>query len=630
MLGNAGDATVADVVRTPRSLPPGFVAAVSDAPATTSALPGILVWADIPSVRIYGNWRPTEIRQVTHPRGRLLVLGHCLVNTQQVASVFHTAMESEDWGCLASMPGAYLCLVTRPGEIYAITDLAGQFPVYYSRLRDQTLVGLHPGVLAACHGRPPDPVTAAALIACSGVLPLWSSRSPYDGVHRAGGGAVLHVRGGTLRVDTDPPVPVRGTTRAEGAAALRTALVRAVSDRCASGPVSSDFSGGLDSTSLAFLAARYSRDPVRAVVYHNPLAPAADLADATRYARLDPKITLTVVRGTEHTLPYQAITDAAPGGADVALTSVLMSEPVPQTLAWRRAALRLAEVAKSGTHLHLTGEGGDAVLGAAPAYLADLARDRSMAQLLRHCAAHARLRHTSPALLARRAVRAAATRPAAALRHLATALERPATATLSWPDAITWWPVSGEAVGWLTTQARHGLAEIAADPLTAAALAPDAGPADVMALTELRHSANAQRYLRELGYRVGVAVHAPFLDNSVVRCCLRVPAAQRTDPWTAKPLITSALAGLVPDPVLNRRSKGDYTAEEYRGARAAASELRHLMHDSRLADLGVIEPARVHETLDRLFVGTAVSLGGLNQLLATELWLRDLEGESPW
>jgi asparagine synthase (glutamine-hydrolysing) len=535
-------------------------------------------------------------------------------------------MDSEDVGCMANLPGAYTCLVVRPGGICAITDVAGQFPVYYSRLHGETLVGLHPGVLAARHGRAPDPVTAAALVACSSVLPLWASRSPYDGIHRAGGGAVLHVRAGTLRIDTDPPVPVRGTTRAEGAAALRAALVQAVSDRCASGPVSSDFSGGLDSTSLAFLAARYSSDPVRAVVYHNPLAPAADLADAARCARLDSNITLTVVRGTEQTLPYQAITDAAPGGAGAAFTS----EPAPQALAWRRSALRLAEAADWGTHLHLTGEGGDAVLGAAPAYLADLARDRSLARLLRHSTAHARLRHTSPALLARRAVRAAATRPAAALRDLAAALQRPATGTLSWPDAVTWWPVGGEAVGWLTGRARQGLAEIAADPRTAAALPPGAGPADVMALTELRHSANAQRYLRELGHRAGVAVHAPFLDNSVVRCCLRVPASQRADPWVSKPLITSALVGLVPDPVLGRRSKGDYTAEEYRGARAAAPRLRHLLHESRLAALGVIEPARVHESLDRLFVGTAVPLGGLNQLLATELWLRDLEGEVPW
>jgi len=151
-----------------------------------------------------------------------------------------------------------------------------------------------------------------------------------------------------------------------------------------------------------------------------------------------------------------------------------------------------------------------------------------------------------------------------------------------------------------------------------------------MTLTDLRHSANAQRYLRELGHRVGVAVHAPFLDNVVIRACLRVPASQRMDPWTYKPLLPCALAGLVPDQVFDRRDKGDYTAEDYRGARGAAPRLRNLLRNSRLADLGVIEPGRVGESLDRLLTGMTVPLGELNNLLAVELWLRDLDGTDTW
>jgi asparagine synthase (glutamine-hydrolysing) len=606
---------------------PGFVAVMSSGPTITDNLPGNSLWSDVPSVRVYGNWRPEEVLQARHASGRLLIVGHCLASPHEVTDAFGRAMESESFDPLMTLPGAYTCLIVRDGELVAITDLAGRFPVYHSRRGGEILIGLHAGVLAARHDRPLDPVTAAARIACPSVLPLWSSRSPYRDVHCVGGGAVLRVGAGHLRVDSEPLLPVPGMTREEGASALRSSVVDAVQRRCLVGPISSDLSGGLDSTTLALLATRYSQGPVHAVVYHHPLAPAADLADATRYARLDPKIALTVVRGTDHTLPYLAIsgfgTTAGPGAS-------LTSEPAAHALSWRRSALRLAQAAEWGTRTHLTGEGGDAVLGATPAYLAELVKPRSLAGLVRHCGALARLRHTSPALLARRAMRAAVTRPSTALGRLATALRRPTSETLSWPDAVCLWPTSGEAVAWLTVPMRQHLAEVAADPVTARSVPRDARPADLTALTELRHSAGAQRYLCQLGNRMGVAVHAPFLDNMIVRACLRVPASQRMDPWIYKPLLPSAMTGLVPDQVFDRRSKGDYTAEDYRGARRAAPRLRDLLHNSRLADLGVIEPGRVNTSLDRLFTGTTVPLGELNQLLATELWLRDLDGADTW
>lgn len=620
-----GNAAVPDSPAARRDLAPGFAAVIPYAPMRDAGLPGIPVWPDIPWILIYGNWRPGEIRRIRHPRGRLLIMGDCLAETEQVASVFATVVDSADLSPVNGMPGAYTSLVVRPDEVIALTDLAGQFPVYYSRQGRETLIGLHPGVLAARHHRAPDPITAAARIACPNVLPLWSGRSPYREIHGVGGGAVVHVTDGAVRVCQDPPLPVRGITHQDGAGQLRTALVQAVARRCEIGPISSDFSGGLDSTSLALLAARYSDAPVRAVTYHNPCAPAADMADATRCARLDPKILLTIVQGTEETLPYQSISAATTFPEPLGYGAALTSEPAPAALAWRRSALRLAEVAEWGTRVHLTGEGGDAVLGASPAYLAELARHRSVTSLFRSCAAHARLRNTSPALLVGRALRTALTGPTTALSRLAKELSRPAARPQRWPDAVSWWPVCGEAISWLTAGMRRDLAEIAIDPLTARAIPPQAGPADVMTLTEVRHSASTQRHLRELGRWFGVAVHAPFLDSAVVGAGLRIPASQRVDPWLCKPILGSALAGLVPAAVFDRRTKGDYTAEDYRGARGAAARLRGFLRDSRLAELGVIQLAKVNESLDHLLAGVTVPLGALNQLLAIELWLRNLE-----
>jgi asparagine synthase (glutamine-hydrolysing) len=558
----------------------------------------------------------------------LLVIGQCLISESQRAVEFAQAVDSSTSGrsfsAIADWPGSYSAVVLCRDGLEAYADPAGQFPVYYSRRGDEVLIGSDPRFLAARHDRPPDPVTAAAHIACPAVLPLWSGRSPYSGVARLEGGSFLRVEpGGSLVVAssrTPSPVPVR--TRAEGAIMLRQALVSAVRARCLNQIVSSDFSGGLDSTSIAFLAAAVKERPLTSVLYHQPLAPSGDLTHAIRFADLDPWISLVVVSGSEGTLPFSSL--LSPNG-DESLPEPI--EPAPQALSGRAAALRLAAASSSGARVHLTGEGADAVLLPAPSYLGSLVRPHLTRKLARHCVGYAQLRYASPAVLAQKAIRLAHTTPARALGLLANELRRPDGRPLKWADLISWWPPSGEAAGWLTPGIRRQLAEIADDPSTARMIPDEFGPADLATLADLRRSGDAHRYLRQMGASMGLAVHAPFLDTDVIRAALSVPAQERTEPWSYKPLLGEAMAGLVPTVVLRRRTKGDYSAEDYQGARNSANALRGLLRDSRLADLGVIEPGAVDSVLDRMTAGIAVPVGPINMLLATEVWLRGAESK---
>jgi asparagine synthase (glutamine-hydrolysing) len=364
---------------------------------------------------------------------------------------------------------------------------------------------------------------------------------------------------------------------------------------------------------------------VPSIVYHQPLAPAGDLAAATRFAGLDPRITLIAVRGSAETLPFSGLA-WPPGNARLTARDLPhCPEPAQGALAADRSMLRLAAASSAGAGIHLTGEGGDALLLAAPSYLASLARPRTARTLLRHCGAYARLRLVSPSSLAVRSARLARTSAARALQDLAVGLEHPENGGESWAGVVWWWQPCGEAASWLTPRSRRQLAEIAADKATAQAVPDGADPADFAALTDLRRSGDTQRHLRELARGLGLAVHAPFLDDEVIRAALSVVATRRADPWSYKPLLRAAMAGLVPDEVLRRRTKGDYSAESYRGARAAADALRELLRDSRLAELGVIEPAAVITALDRMTAGVAVPLGPLTMVLATETWLRSAD-----
>jgi asparagine synthase (glutamine-hydrolysing) len=586
-----------------------------------NGIPGFL------GIEIIGEWSGEEFRSCEARDARLFIFGHCLLGAAELAVEFAAAAESGHFDRVAEWPGAYAVIIVHQGIVTAYSDLAGQFPLYFSQRDGELLISPDPARLASAHQRGPDPLAVAAHIACPGVLPMWWGRSAYHGIDRLEGGTALRARSGHLQIEpTRYPTPVPGRSLAEGADRLRVALTEGVRARCAGDQVSADFSGGLDSSSIAFLAADLSAAPVASVVYYQPLAPAADLADATRLASLTPAIDLTVVRGSAATLPFAGLLATPDSAAAVCGTDVgypRTAEPSPRSLSARRDAARLAAAAESGARLHLTGEGGDAVLLASPAYLADLARQHALKTLWRHCGEYARLRHVGPAALATSAIRLAGTSSDAALRAVAAQLAAPAAPHAEWANLVSWWPAA-QTASWLSRGLRRQLADVAGDPRTARAVPAGVGPADLAALADLRRSGDAQRQLRVLGRRYGMAVHAPFLDTATVRAALSVPALTRADPWSYKPMLQSALTGLVPADVFARRTKGDYSAEDYRGARQAITELRTLLRDSRLADLGVIEPGPVLAALDRMATGIGVPLGPLNTLLATELWLRTM------
>ena len=578
------------------------------------------------SIQVYGNWQRDELQHVRYRDAELFLFGHCLRNQAWTAQQFAAAMDAGNADAVILWPGSYAAIVRDGRDILAYADLAGQFPVYYGQRDGQTLIGSDPAVLASVHRRSADPLTAAVRIACPDVMPLWSGRSPFQEIHRLEAGRALRAGADFLHTGTREVAAASAPSTLEDAtAALRSGLTEGVRARCERRLVSTDFSGGLDSTSIAFLAVRHSERPLPALIYCQPLAPAADLADAVRCSRLSTGLDLMLVRGTEETLPYAALADSLHAGTSLHRAVPRHAEPAAGALTWRASALRLLRASAAQSELHLTGEGADALLMAAPSYLASLARRGSYRTMLRHCGAYGRLRNTSPARLAARAARLGRTDRKAALDMLAAELERPRARPPDWSDAISWWPPCGAAATWLTRSIRQQMAQVAADPVTAGAIAPAAGPADLAALTQLRNSADAQRLLRDLGRRFGMSVHAPFLDSAVVSAAMSVPAVARADPWSYKPLLRSAVAGLVPEEVLSRQTKGNYSAEDYVGVRRALPALRELLRDSRLAALGVIEPTAVAATLQRMSAGVAVPLGPLNMLLATELWLRAAE-----
>ncbi|MFD4643392.1 albusnodin/ikarugamycin family macrolactam cyclase [Lentzea sp. NPDC058436] len=546
-------------------------------------------------------------RVVEGRRSTTVLIGQCLAGDDRVR-----AADGDPRG-LMSLPGAYSAVVVGERHAVLVSDASAQFPLYTSTVANDVVFGSRAAEVAEHVGVLPDVVHLAAQIVCPLVPELLVRGTAFRRVHQLEPGTAVHLdSGGARRLTATPLVANEKRTLDECAEELRGCLLAAVEARASRGRLlSSDFSGGLDSTSLAFLAAQH-QDEVFVVTYSQDGASVDDdLRQAELCGRLDSRFRPHVVRGNADHLPYQHWSSEA-------------DLPHPSHLAMGPTRLRASAAAAVGSALHLVGEGGDLVLGAPLSYFVDLARRGDLSLLWRHCAAWGRLRHRSPLSLFRMSVRMATT----GRRHGLTAFARrltspPSGSSLpSWDEQhITSWGTPH--CDWLAPPARRALAA----RLVELADEDDRMDAcDRAMLVQLDYAGATQRAVRETGAVQGLDVHAPYLDSEVVRVCLSLPAHLRCDPSSPKPLLRKALAGLVPRAVLSRRTKGDYTATSHQGVRRNLAALRTLLADPVAAEIGLVEPGRVREALERAAHGWETAWAPLNQVLAVELWLRGLIG----
>jgi asparagine synthase (glutamine-hydrolysing) len=563
-----------------------------------------------------GEWRAGEFRSIECAEGTLLLIGQCPIDDESARREFAAAIRAGEPARLTRWSGSYLLLVLIENELLAFSDLVGQHPLYYHHDGAGVVFGTSLLATAAEASLPlePDVEVALAEIFCSNVPALLPGRTPIKEIRRLEPGQALRATAtGELFCWTyEELTPDEGQTLADCAESLATELDEAVGWRMRAHPrVSADFSGGLDSTTVAFLAVNHRAEGLPVFVYHHPDADAGDLAHALSNARLNPLLDLNVVRGSADSLAYQDL------GA-IGLTDV----PDFAVAVHGRNQLRLRHAAASGSAVHLGGGGADALLVAPPAYLGELASKRQIRRLMADARALSAVREESQAAIVGRAMRLARTPVHKALRTYATQLGTSRASHPKWIDAISWWPGPGLESTWLTPRARSTLVALVQQRADATEYADHGGAADFLAAQELRRSADVQHRLDSLAREHGIWPQAPFLDSNVARACMRMPARLRAHGATLKPLLREAMRERVPVAAITRSSKGDYGAEDHLGVRRAVRELRCRLSSSPLVELGLIEPAAVISSLHLAMMGDPTPFPALNRLIAYDMWLR--------
>lgn len=559
---------------------------------------------------IAGHWDSRELHLADAGHAKVALMGTADLSPDRLRKLAGGVRGVGDLdGVPGRVPGSFHLLATVGGHVRSQGTLATTRHLFHADVDGVSVAADRPGPLVELLGAEIEEERLALhLLAPFG--PPWplSEQTMWKGVEAVPPGEYLSFDGGAPARTVRWWSPPEGRlSLSEGAGAVAGALKDAVAARTSAGtPVSADLSGGMDSTTVSFLLAETD---AQLVTLHNEALGAANddgiWADVCR-RELPDATHLTVRRGTGPSL-YDPLTDErweTDGPAGFARARSLYEN-------WARS------VADEGVRRHLGGVGSDELFHPSVLSLTDLLRQRP----LRAWPHVRRFRHryrwgpldTLRVLKRQRSFADWLGRSALTLqseRHWGAV---PETDWELMPTMPPW--ATGEAVEAVAGQLARA-AEQRPEPL-----APLASQHSILRLQQV--NGRAVRMNSRITERFGVELEAPFTDHQVIEAALSVGLEAHFSGDRPKPVLAAAMQGRVPH-VLDRRTKGESSAEFYAAVRKNRADLERFCDESLLARRGLIDPDRMRAVVTGLHMDVRPFMP-FDATYGVELWLRSQE-----
>lgn len=398
----------------------------------------------------------------------------------------------------------------------------------------------HPAVSPDLH-----PPRLAAYFACQAPA---DGATFFTGVYELLPAHAMIIEADTSRTwrywDIDPSAAIRYRTDADYANHFRSLLHESVA--CRLRAVSTPavmMSGGLDSTSIAAMAAMQLRHPSTAQC----LPTVSFVFD--EFDSCDERWYMAAMRDRYPLQASQVL------GDDAWPLNHIDTWPLnpnsPENDAYRHLQTRLYQRAHDTSHrVLLSGEGGDQLYMGAESWLTDLLTERQFSRAVRDSVLH--IRHEGLLPFARRS---------GLHRWIGGWIRR------LWPKA---------ALPWLTPRAMAALPETNAWPPSAHMAARPKQYRTLLGLLDA-HGICAESFYAN---QSGVEIRYPYRDRRLVEFMLAVPTHQLYDGGVYKPILRHAMDGLLPERVRNRVQPTWLYPLFFHGmVKAEAKTVRQLLHD---------------------------------------------------
>lgn len=600
----------------------GFSSAIDNyLPNFPKPLNGEMLWQGANHFWVCGNWGKQQIITLFEVPVRLAIVGTCLAPYATLVELFQNAVRNHDYSRLMRLPGSYNLIVQEEADTYVFTDIAGLRPVFYTKYDS--------GVVYSSLGVPLQQLIKAEVDPCwianslSGLTApnLVQNRSPFCNVQAVPLGYYLQITSGKATCKRYWNAPQEYSSFSEAAENLREQLLTAVEGRVRLyGNVTSDLSGGFDSTSLALIAAKSLEKQggnIHTITINNNLSTESeDVRYAKHAASLYSNIESTMIESHEY-----------PAELSDLQSIPLTDTPNPVIFSLGLISYSMGIIRSKGSRLHMNGEGGDPVLTSHPSYLADLLQRRQMGVFLKHIYGLSRVNNLSPLDLMSNALRLSTTSYRQWLLQQAKKLmsgqfyqplrsKQPISTVMGWhctDNPATWYTKSyldlvvAELQKWATV----------ATPLAKS-------PGEHSSINMIQGNGFNSLIQQQLAESYDVNLEFPYFDSLVIDACLSAKPEERTTPFAYKPLLSKALERDLPKSVFTRTTKGDYAADEFRGLQENLSNINDFFQTSFLADMGLIDLREFRNHMELLRMGLSHTSLHFNQTLTIELWLRRL------
>lgn len=557
---------------------------------------------------IIGDWSAEDLVEAELTDARICLFGPTTTSKEQLKRMFRSVTSTADIDTLARRIDGSVLLASSIGGTLRVQGPVSTASKFFFLTEGKTaVVSDRAHVLSQLStGEINEANLALALLSPYGAPWPLSEETLWKGVVSVPGGYALTIQAnGSRSIDRwwHPPGPEFSLE--QGAARVAHAIETAVSARTEGSqrPVCADFSGGMDSTTLAFFAADQAASLV--TVHNEPLGDANDDTSwAERCALELPNAThVKIARGSGPHLYSNLNVD----GVD-------LDGPSPFARA-RDTYDYLAQItARAGAKYHLGGVGADELFQPTVLTIAALAQT-DLKKTLPHVR---RFRHRYRWNL--RETRTIFSKIPRFHRWLASSsdmLESPRTWS-SAPDID--WEVGPRMPPWATSQA---VEEVRQRIINSASAQPEPLsplPVDHSIIRLMQVNGTAMRFNNKIAARHGVRLEAPFADDRVIEAALSVRLEARLADGRPKAVLERATRGRVPY-VFDRTMKGDYSAEVYDGLKQGRPALDELCDDLALGKAGLVSAL----TLRRIITGLHPDVRPLTPLDSTiglELWLR--------
>ena len=528
------------------------------------------------------------------------------------AELIVAAYEAFGESCVDHLEGDFAFVIWDGAHrrLFAARDFTGRRTLFHARAGDSLLLASSIGALLAVPAVSRELSLATVATVAAGLW-LHSHETAYRGISELPAGHRFEVNDGTTRIERYWHPPATMLTRRESVAdasrQLRELLVDAVDQRMsASGPTAVSLSGGWDSPAvfgagqLAMDRSAFSARSLRAVSISYPVG--------------DPGREDEIIRD------ILARWNASADWIDVDCVPVFNELPDARTgreepfahpyEEWNRELSRGAR--RAGARVILDGAGGDQLFQTSGIFLADLLREGRWMELARQW-------------------RATEGRGA---RSFYRAVMRPAlppglNGLIARARGMTPPPhhLERQPPFWFRRRFldEHGVLErerLERPSLAASNLVME----ETHAFLLFPYFTRIMRLLSGYALEEGVELRAPLMDARVVRFAAERPWHERANGRETKLVLRGAMRGVLPDNVLAPREKRTGTTSAYflRQLRAAGRpHFESMLTDSRLADVGMIDPGRLRRAWEHLIAHGDDELGvRLYFTLQAERWLR--------